>query len=116
MNSIKRVVILENDGIIALDLKSLMLEIGFEEVEIIKNFSGLFQRLTVQKPDLIIVDSFEEIMPEQINVLKNVYHLPVILLTDLPDHMLDNVIREACSLVRKPYRKHDLVNVLKQSS
>jgi DNA-binding response OmpR family regulator len=114
MNSISRVVILESEGIIALDLKAF-LKNRSDSVKVVRSFSALFNIISSEKTDLVILDSAEDTLPEKVSILKNIFKVPVILLTDFPDTYLKELKIKGCVYLKKPFRKKEFIKALNES-
>jgi two-component SAPR family response regulator len=116
MRKFRSVIIIEREAIVALDLRNLLLKNNFKPVDIIKNFSEIFERLRTGRPDLIIIDSAEITHPEKVSLLTDLFDIPVLLLSDLPESDLKKFQLSGCSYIRKPYQKKELVTLLGKTS
>jgi AmiR/NasT family two-component response regulator len=114
ISRLKSVDILEPEGIIALDLKAVLLENGVETVNIYRNFTDLFKKISKERCGLIILDSADSTLPEKIQIITEVLQIPVVLLSGLPDESLLKF--KKCALLKKPYEKKDLCNLLTLTS
>jgi AmiR/NasT family two-component response regulator len=112
MKKKRRVIILEVNAIIAMDLKIETIKNRFDSVYIVKSFTSLFNLVSSFKPDLVIVDSTEESLPENIRKLTEIYDIPVVLLTDYEKDDLKRIRLTGCSILKKPFQKKELVRVL----
>lgn len=112
----KRVVILENEGIIALYIKTILHKENYEAVSLFRDFNSLTAYLENEHPDLIIIDTIGNSSVEKVRVLIETYDIPVLFFTETPDEEKKGASIRKCRLLRKPFEGKELQRILRQGS
>ena len=110
----KKILIVEDDLIIALDVKKLLTDEGYQIIGVVKSISGLNKILKKSKPDLIISDlildknsrNFEKVIFN----LKNL-HIPFIILSSVSNNseLNDKFFPEKINFLAKPFDSVELL-------
>jgi chemotaxis response regulator CheB len=112
MNPAMKVAVIEYEAIIALDLKEILHSMKIDNIFVFRNFTGLFDLLKADKPNLIIIDYPDNNISQKIRLLTEGFGIPVIFLSELPDEKEFSAIPN-CSCLKKPYVKKDLIKMVK---
>lgn len=115
MNPAKKVAVIEYEAIIALDLREILHSLEIENILLFRNFTGLFELLATDKPDLIIIDYPDNKIHEKIRLLTEGFGIPVIFLYEMPDEKEIFAIPN-CSYLKKPYMKKDLIQLVNEKN
>lgn len=113
----KTVLIAESDGIISLDLQTLLRNKNYNPV-LVKTGEELLEHYKANKPDLIIADlrlgkkSNKNILLE----INNIDSTPIILISGSARSKVDNFVNllSPCSYLAKPFDKADLVKLIEK--
>ncbi len=116
MENLKKAVILEPEGIIALDLSAMFKKMKWEVLGTFKDFPALFNYISSEKPDLIIIDSNDYSVFEKIRTLTELFKICVIYLTETPETDQLQVNTRKCALLKKPYRPKEVLSAIKKCS
>lgn len=114
MENRKRVVILESEGIIALDLTATLRKMKWEVLGTFKDFPFMFNYISAEKPDLIIIDSSDYSVFEKIRTLTEIFKINVIYLTESPETDRLHLNSGKCALLKKPYQTKDILSAIKK--
>jgi DNA-binding response OmpR family regulator len=117
MGLLKRnVLIIENDAIIALDIKKRFEEMGFNIIGITPSFCDMLKNLKMYKNvDLILVDASLADFSNCLNLAEKVYKCvktPLILLSTRIDEFLQSKSEqyESVKLLEKPFKMDELIS------
>lgn len=119
MNSSKgKVLLIENEGIVALDIKDTLKKEGFVVKSIQYSKTELIKNVLNINPDFIILDldgNFKDF--ETLDKLNNYYDLPVIFITGLTQKEFDslNPVNRNIHLILKPFNSENLRTIFKKS-
>lgn len=113
-----KVLIVEDEFSIALDLELSLSKMGFEVIGIAESFEKCQEILKNQVPDVLLMDIHIKGELSGIETAKWVnrnYSLPIVFLTALSDELTLEKILETDSMgyLTKPYREKDLLHTLK---
>ncbi len=110
----RKILIVEDDLIIALDVKKLLTDEGYQIIGVVKSISGLNKILNKSKPDLIISDlildknsrNFEKVIFN----LKNL-QIPFIILSSVSNNseLNDKFFPEKINFLAKPFDSVELL-------
>ena len=111
----RTILIAENDGIISLDLKTILRNNNYQPV-IVKSHIELLDRCREKKPDLIIADLFfgkDSSEKTLIDINKN-DSIPVILISGSSRSQLERVAKKMspCDYLLKPFDKSELIDLI----
>lgn len=114
-----RVMIIEDEAIIAMDLESLVTEIGHRVVGIARTHESAVKLGNEERPDLILADiqladnsSGIEAVQELLETLGNI---PVIFITAFPERLLTGERPEPAFLISKPYSEQQVHSAVSQA-
>ncbi|MGD0709973.1 MAG: response regulator [Bacteroidales bacterium] len=117
MNPGKRnVLIIENDAIIALDIKKRFEDIGFKVVGTPPSFNDMFENLNkFRNVDLILLDTGLSDFAQMLSVAEKVYkcvNTPLILLSTRVDEFIKRKSEqyESVKIIEKPFNMEELMN------
>jgi len=116
MRTYKRVSVVEREGIILLDIKEILQSYKSETISIFRNINSLFDSLSKERPDLIIIDSQEESVPDKLKIITEELKIPVLYLSEYPGDRVLSMNLRGCMLLKKPYLKKDFIAALKKST
>lgn len=113
----KKVLIVEDEFSIALDLELYLQELGYEVVGIADHYELALQMVETGKPEIILMDIHLKGAKTGIEIAKNVhqhYRIPVIFLSALADSITieDAMETEPFGYLTKPFKEIDLKNTL----
>ncbi|MGE5680296.1 MAG: PAS domain S-box protein, partial [Bacillota bacterium] len=108
-----RILIVEDEAIIAMDIKRRVLSLGYEVVALAFSASELLEKLANLKPDLILMDIIlkgEMDGIEAARIIKSRYGIPVIYLTAHADEktLQRAKLTEPYGYILKPFEVRDL--------
>ncbi len=112
----RNVLIIENDAIIALDIKKRFEEIGFNVVGISPSFCDMLKNLKMYKNvDLILVDASLADFSNCLDLAEKVYKCvktPLILLAARIDEFIQNKSEqyESVRVLEKPFKMEELIS------
>ncbi|WP_456387671.1 response regulator [Desulfolithobacter sp.] len=116
----KKILIVEDDGIIALLLGEITTRNGYEVVAMVATGRDAVTRAQTEKPDLILMDinlagDMDGI--EAATIIRAHLNVPVVFLTAYADHATLERAKKTgpCSYVLKPVTEEDLINTIEQA-
>ena len=112
-----RILIVEDNPIIATDIKSLLRHEEFHVVGIAKDASRAYDLLTVQKPNFVVLDVHLGTGPSGIDVAEVIhekYHIPYIFLTSFSDSETLAAAQEQAPFgyLVKPFQDQTLITTI----
>lgn len=115
-----RVLIVEDEPIIAMDIESIVTEAGHEVIGIARTRSEAVQTGSTARPDLILADiqlADESSGIDAVNDLLETHgrDVPVIFITAYPEQFLTGVKPEPAFLIAKPFREEQVLSAVSQS-
>jgi DNA-binding response OmpR family regulator len=115
----QRILIVQDDPMLAAALQSLIEDAGYEVVGIARDTAGADQLATQHRPVLAIVDMMLEIDVDGIataTALKQRHGLEILITTGFPDYVVqrEGVDEFACAVVRKPYTDDEILQAVKR--
>jgi len=113
-----KVLIIEDEPLIALDLKIILEKMDFEVIGFAGNFKDIYELYCANKPDIVLSDiklEQDESGIEVVKNLKNMSNFQVIYLTSYGDDiMIEKAIEtNPIAYITKPFKKNDLKAALK---
>lgn len=113
----KKVLIVEDEATIALDIEMRLQSLGYQVVGVLANPSGITQQLSECKPDLVLMDINLKGGDEGIGLAEEImvqWQIPVVFLTAYTD---SGTFRKAIAVnpygfVSKPFKDADLRNAI----
>jgi DNA-binding NtrC family response regulator len=100
----KKILLAENERIIALDIKKVLEENGYTVLDILFNTSVILSYLNQQKPDLLITGV--KGIPNYTALIKKIiyeYKIPILIVSGVPESELSELKEmKSCSFLRKP--------------
>ena len=113
----KTVLIAENDGIISLDIKSLLRSNNYKPV-LVRSIKDLRERYKSSKPDLIISDLFlgKESNEGTLREINNIDGTPIIIVSGSSKTQLEKITKDLnpCAYVTKPFESEKLLFLIKE--
>ncbi len=113
----KTVLIAENDGIISLDIKSLLKSNNYKS-EIVRSSKGLLERYQKDKPDLIIADLFlgKTSNEEALRKINKIDSTPIIIISGSSKDLLENITKNLspCKYITKPFEAEQLLKLIEE--
>ncbi|MBI6629413.1 response regulator [Pontibaca salina] len=114
-----RVMIIEDEAIIAMDLESLVTEIGHQVVGIARTRDSAVKLGSEEKPDLILADIQLADNSSGIDavhdLLATLGDIPVIFITAFPERLLTGERPEPAFLISKPYSEDQVRSAVSQA-
>jgi DNA-binding LytR/AlgR family response regulator len=110
-----KILIIEDDGIIAMDLRETLEEGGFEVIAVAPNFDKAIQIVNTSPPDLALVDiRLKDSVRDGIDTAKqilSIHKMPIIYLTANSDRQTFLVAKETrpAAYLLKPFRADELI-------
>ena len=117
MESRYRILVAEDESIIAMDLKNCLTRMGYDVTSVVNNALEAIQKTEEEKPDIILMDILLAGLLDGIEAAKIIsykHNVPIIYLSALNDEQTINRanINPYCMFIRKPYREYDLKNAI----
>jgi len=113
----RTVLIVENDGIISLDIKTLLKSNNYEPI-IVRSAKDLLNRYRKEKPDLIIADLNlgKESTEDALKEINNIDSTPIIIVSGSPRSRLVELTGNLSHSVYlpKPFDKMELLDLIKK--
>ena len=112
-NNKARVLIVEDEKVIALDIQTLLEKLGYEVISIVDNGEDAIEKAGEEKPDLIIMDIIlKDYMDgiEAAHIIYEKFKIPILYLTALTDDETFLSSRELYpfNFLVKPFEEKDL--------
>jgi DNA-binding NtrC family response regulator len=116
MGQQKKILLIENQRIIALDLKNILQKDNYLVLDIVYNSSLIFSYISTQKPDLIITSYKGN--PNFSSLIKKIsedLNIPVIIITGVAESEIKELrCIKGCKFIFKPYKQEQLRNTAKE--
>lgn len=112
------VLIIEDEPLIALDIESLVEELGHRVVKIARTHKEALQAVNTTRPGLILADiqlADGSSGLEAVNEILQAFEVPVIFVTAYPERFLTGAPPEPAFLITKPFRVETLKAVISQA-
>lgn len=114
-----RVLIIEDETIIAMDLQGIVTAMGHEVIGIARTATQAVETGTAQRPDLVLADirlADDSSGIDAVNVLLGTFgNLPVIFVTAYPERLLTGERPEPAFLIAKPYSEEQVRSAVSQA-
>ena len=113
-----RVVIIEDESIIAMHLQSLVEDLGHEVLGIATTHSEAVAMIKIDQPDLILADIRLADGSSGIEAVKDILEfcdLPVIFITAFPERLLSGERPEPTYLITKPFLSETVTATISQA-
>ncbi len=112
-----KILIVEDETIVALDIKSAVKKLGYEVTDTATNFHDAIKSIRDNKPDIVLMDIHLENSKDGIETVREIqkkYYIPVIYLTAFSD---DSTISRAVETnpigyIIKPFKREDLKSTI----
>jgi two-component system, response regulator PdtaR len=114
MSSKAKILIVENENIVATDIQKTLLDSGYEVTSIVRSGEEAITTVRVQKPDLILMDIVLEGKMTGIDasrIITQYFDIPIIYLTTAlsdNDSLLETKSRESYKFLLKPFSANEL--------
>lgn len=113
------ILIIEDEGIIAMDLKSIVTELGHNVTDIARTRDDAIAKGTAKTPDLILADiqlADKSSGIDAVNaLLEELGNRPVIFITAFPERLLTGDRPEPAFLITKPYSEEQVRAAVSQA-
>lgn len=108
-----KILIVEDESIVAMDIRKMLLESGYEITSIVDSGEEAIQVVRRDKPDLILMDIVLKGKMTGIDasrIISQYFHIPIIYLTALSsdDSLLETNSRESYGFLFKPFCANEL--------
>ena len=108
-----KILIVEDETIVALDIKNALLKLGFEVTDMVTNYDDALRSASQKKPDILLTDIRLENSKNGVEIAKDIQKIhptPIIYLTAFSD---DETIIEAArtspmGYMLKPFNRDEL--------
>ncbi len=109
-----KVLIVEDEAIVALDIKRALVKLGFEVTNMVSNYEDIFNCITDNEPDIILMDINLEGSPKDgIEIVQEIQHIrniPILYLTAFSDNKtIERAIKtNPIGYLIKPFKREEL--------
>ncbi len=114
-----RVLVIEDEAIIAMDIESIVTDLGHTVVGNARTRSAAVEMAREKKPDLILADiqlADNSSGIDAVNdILRNLSDVPVIFITAFPERLLTGERPEPAFLISKPYSEDQVRSAVSQA-
>ncbi len=112
-----RILIVEDETIIALDIRSMLRQLGYQVTNMVRNYDDALQSVLDNEPDIILMDVRLENSKDGIETaqaIKDIKDIPIIYLTSFSD---ETTIKKAAqtnpiTYITKPFKREHLRSTL----
>ena len=112
-----KILIVEDETIVALDTKSTLTKLGYEVIDIVTNYDDAISSFLDKKPDIILMDIFLNNSLSGIEISKKINEIsntPIIYMSAYCD---DEILSQAAKTepfgyLVKPFNRNDLKSIL----
>ncbi|MHA2390196.1 MAG: response regulator [Candidatus Hodarchaeales archaeon] len=116
----KRILIVEDEGIVGLDLKGILQNAGYYIYEVVASGEKAIQKADSDRPDLVLMDIFlegEMNGTEAAGQIRTRFNIPVIFITANVDKKLQEkaIITEPSGYITKPFIAKNILKVIEQA-
>lgn len=113
MSDKAKILIVEDENIVAMDIRKILLNSGYEVIAIISSGEEAIANVREQKPDLILMDVVLKGKMTGIDaarIITQYFDIPIIYMTALSndDTLLEATSRESYGFLRKPFSANEL--------
>ena len=116
-----KILIVEDETIVALDTKSTLTKLGYEVIDIVTNYDEAISSFLDKKPDIILMDIFLNNSLSGIEISKKINEIsntPIIYMSAYCD---DEILSEAAKTepfgyLVKPFNRNDLKSILNMAT
>ena len=120
MNTLQKdmkVLILVKEKIVALDIKTILLNQGFNIQSIFLPQKNILNKIKTEKPDLIIIDILPRELNLYINLIRNIrkyFKASILLISSLLEQEVFNLLDDIKDIyfLQKPFLERDIVDLL----
>ncbi|MEL6700492.1 MAG: response regulator [Pseudomonadota bacterium] len=114
-----RVLIIEDEAVIAMDLEAMVSDLGHQVVGIARTRAGAVEMGGKQKPDLILADIQLADNSSGIDAVNDLLvalgDVPVVFITAFPERLLTGERPEPAFLISKPYTEDQISSAVSQA-
>lgn len=114
MNGKAKILIVEDENIVAMDIRKSLLDAGYEISSIVDSGEEAIVKVREEKPDLILMDIVLRGKMSGIDaarIIVQYFDVPIIYMTALSadDSILEATNRESYGFLRKPFNANELI-------
>lgn len=114
----KKILIVEDESIVALDLKSTVKLLGYEVTSIVSNFNDAIESVISNEPSMVIMDINLKNSKDGIETateIKKIKEIPILYLTAYSDEETINraILTNPVGYLNKPFKRENLSATLK---
>ncbi len=110
------ILIAEDEGIIALDLKRILENSGFNFISFVRDGESLFKKILEETPSLIIMDINLRGKSNGIEIANKIwrnYYVPVIFISGMDEQFFNTKPDfTKCEFVKKPFGEDELIKAV----
>ncbi len=115
-----RILIVEDEGIVGLDLQRMLQNAGYYACEVVASGEKAIQKADADRPDLVLMDIFlqgELNGVEAAGQIHTRFNIPVIFITANTDKKLKEkaLITNPFGYITKPFNEENVLEVIKQT-
>ena len=116
----RRILIVEDEGIIGFDLQGILQNAGYYVYEVVASGEEAIQKADSDRPDLVLMDIFLEGELNGIEAagqIRTRFNIPVIFITASTDKKLQEkaLITEPFGYITKPFMEENVLKVIEQT-
>jgi two-component system, response regulator PdtaR len=116
----RRVLIVEDDALLAIDIEDALREAGYDVVGVAERCSRAVDLAGCRRPDVVVMDvrlAGKRDGIETAVIIRQSYDIPSIFATGQPESELGNRADAArpCGWLKKPYQRHQLVEAVSKA-
>ncbi|MCK5504067.1 MAG: response regulator [Thermodesulfovibrionia bacterium] len=115
-----RILIVEDEGIVGLDLQRMLQNAGYYACEVVASGEKAIQKADADRPDLVLMDIFlqgELNGIEAAGQIRTRFNIPVIFITASTDKKLQEkaLTTEPFGYITKPFMEENVLKVIEQT-
>ncbi len=112
-----KVLIVEDETIVALDIKNALINLGFEVTNTVTNFDDAIKSVKTNKPTIVLIDIYLKNSKDGIVIVEEIQrieNLPIIYLTAYSDEKtIERAIKtDPIGYLLKPFKKEELKSTI----
>lgn len=112
------ILIAEDESIIALDIKGLLLRAGYKVHSVVRDGDSLLEILNKELPSLIIMDIHLKGKTDGISAANEIWKkcdIPIVFISGLDYELIKKKLDfSKCEIVKKPFKETELLKAIKR--